>query len=107
MGTSFKKAIFEEHIQEGLVGWARAAKKGGKGLRKAANGSTAHGSTAHGSTAPGSSAHDSSHMSHRDTTPLTVQNLQMTEVGEVESDMEEGREITTATDTHVHKRTAP
>ncbi|KAB1218200.1 MLO-like protein 1 [Morella rubra] len=59
MGTSFKKAIFEEHIQEGLVGWARAAKKGGKGLRKAANGSTAHGSTAHGSTAPGSSAHDS------------------------------------------------
>lgn len=97
MGTSFKKAIFEEHIQEGLVGWARAAKKGGKGLRKAANGSTA----------PGSSAHDSSHMSHKDTTPLTVQNLQMTEVGEVESDMEEGREITTATDTHVHKRTAP
>ncbi|KAB1218199.1 MLO-like protein 1 [Morella rubra] len=97
MGTSFKKAIFEEHIQEGLVGWARAAKKGG----------CSNGSTAHGSTAPGSSAHDSSHMSHKDTTPLTVQNLQMTEVGEVESDMEEGREITTATDTHVHKRTAP
>lgn len=39
MGSSFKKAIFEEHIQEGLVGWARSAKKN-KALRKAANGSS-------------------------------------------------------------------
>lgn len=36
MGSSFKKAIFEEHIQEGLVGWARSAKKN-KALRNAAN----------------------------------------------------------------------
>ncbi|CAB4282955.1 unnamed protein product [Prunus armeniaca] len=27
MGSSFKKAIFEEHIQEGLIGWARSAKR--------------------------------------------------------------------------------
>ncbi|XP_026663765.2 MLO-like protein 1 isoform X2 [Phoenix dactylifera] len=26
MGTSFKKVIFDEHIQEGLVGWAQQAK---------------------------------------------------------------------------------
>lgn len=40
MGSSFKKAIFDQHIQEGLVGWARQAKKN-KGLRKAANGNSA------------------------------------------------------------------
>lgn len=39
MGTSFKKAIFEEHIQEGLVGWARQAKKR-TGLRKSSDSST-------------------------------------------------------------------
>ncbi|GMN36092.1 hypothetical protein TIFTF001_005758 [Ficus carica] len=38
MGSSFKKAIFEEHIQEGLVGWARQAKKN-KGVKRALNGS--------------------------------------------------------------------
>ncbi|KAJ8615982.1 hypothetical protein MRB53_035354 [Persea americana] len=27
MGTSFKKAIFEEHVQESLVGWAQKARK--------------------------------------------------------------------------------
>ncbi|KAJ0035940.1 hypothetical protein Pint_26487 [Pistacia integerrima] len=27
MGSSFKKAIFDEHIHDGLVGWARLAKK--------------------------------------------------------------------------------
>lgn len=37
MGTSFKKAIFDEHIQEGLVGWARHAKKN-KNLRKTVTG---------------------------------------------------------------------
>ncbi|KAG4210663.1 hypothetical protein ERO13_A02G060600v2 [Gossypium hirsutum] len=31
MGSSYKKAIFEEHIQEGLVGWARKARKKNKG----------------------------------------------------------------------------
>lgn len=39
MGSSFKKAIFDEHIQEGLVGWAKQAKKK-MVLRKAANGSS-------------------------------------------------------------------
>ncbi|XP_010907544.2 MLO-like protein 1 [Elaeis guineensis] len=27
MGSSFKKAIFDEHVQEGLVGWARKVKR--------------------------------------------------------------------------------
>ena len=36
MGSSFKRAIFEEHIQEGLVGWAKQAKKKTV-LRKAAD----------------------------------------------------------------------
>ncbi|XP_044470627.1 MLO-like protein 1 isoform X2 [Mangifera indica] len=34
MGTSFKKAIFDEHVQERLVGWAESVKKK-KGLRAA------------------------------------------------------------------------
>ena len=82
MGSSFKKAIFEEHIQEGLVGWARTAKKN-KGLRKAANGSN---------TTQGSTTHASGQMSPKETTPLAIQ---MNEV----SAMEEGKagEIATAT----------
>ena len=27
MGTSFKKEIFEEHVQVGLIGWAEKVKK--------------------------------------------------------------------------------
>ncbi|TXG72956.1 hypothetical protein EZV62_001535 [Acer yangbiense] len=38
MGTSFKKAIFDEHIQDGLVGWARLAKR--NKTKNAANGSS-------------------------------------------------------------------
>ncbi|KAK8542880.1 hypothetical protein V6N13_136568 [Hibiscus sabdariffa] len=34
MGSSFKKAIFDEHVQVGLVGWAQKAKKK-KGLKAA------------------------------------------------------------------------
>jgi mlo protein len=79
MGSSFKKDIFEEHIQVGLVGWARGAKKN---KRKAANGST---TTHHGSHA--STTHGSSHVDHKETTPLTVQ---LTQVAEMESAMEEG-----------------
>ena len=30
MGTHFKKAIFEDHVQVGLVGWAQKARKGSK-----------------------------------------------------------------------------
>ncbi|XWS24839.1 hypothetical protein CRYUN_Cryun27aG0019500 [Craigia yunnanensis] len=42
MGSSYKKAIFEEHIREGLVGWARKAKKNNKGnaYKRSANGSS-------------------------------------------------------------------
>ncbi|XP_057953264.1 MLO-like protein 1 [Malania oleifera] len=45
MGSHFKKAIFDEHLQAGLVGWVQKAKK--KGLRAAASQATSsHGSTA-------------------------------------------------------------
>ncbi|KAL2487698.1 MLO-like protein 1 [Forsythia ovata] len=37
MGSSFNKAIFEDRIQAGLVGWAQKAKKN-KGLRKSSEG---------------------------------------------------------------------
>ncbi|OMO66856.1 Mlo-related protein [Corchorus capsularis] len=42
MGSSYKKAIFEEHIREGLVGWARKAKKNNKGtaFKRSSNGSS-------------------------------------------------------------------
>ncbi|XWS21892.1 hypothetical protein CRYUN_Cryun30bG0094800 [Craigia yunnanensis] len=45
MGSSYKKAIFEEHIREGLVGWARKAKKNNKGnaFKKSANDSSQFG----------------------------------------------------------------
>ncbi|KAG6574804.1 MLO-like protein 1 [Cucurbita pepo subsp. pepo] len=39
MGSSFKKAIFDEHVQVGLVGWAQKVKKR-KGLRAAADASS-------------------------------------------------------------------
>lgn len=42
MGTSFKKAIFDEHVQVGLVGWAQKVKKR-KGLRAAAADGSSHG----------------------------------------------------------------
>jgi mlo protein len=37
MGTTFKKSIFDEHVQVGLVGWAEKVKKK-KGLRGAGSG---------------------------------------------------------------------
>ncbi|XP_010277858.1 PREDICTED: MLO-like protein 1 [Nelumbo nucifera] len=40
MGSSFKKSIFDEHVQEGLVGWARNAKKK-MGAKAGAKGSIA------------------------------------------------------------------
>ncbi|KAK3162683.1 hypothetical protein QOZ80_1BG0092460 [Eleusine coracana subsp. coracana] len=48
MGTFFKKEIFDEHVQQGLVGWAQKAKK--RKALKNGTGSTA-GST-HGSSHP-------------------------------------------------------
>uniref|UniRef100_A0A2N9J8M1 MLO-like protein n=1 Tax=Fagus sylvatica TaxID=28930 RepID=A0A2N9J8M1_FAGSY len=38
MGTTFKKAIFDEHVQASLVGWAQKVKRK-KGLKAAGNGS--------------------------------------------------------------------
>ena len=45
MGSSYKKAIFEEHIREGLVDWARKAKKNNKGnaFKKSTNDSSQDG----------------------------------------------------------------
>ncbi|KAL3752909.1 hypothetical protein ACJRO7_000322 [Eucalyptus globulus] len=40
MGTSFKKAIFDEHIQQGLVGWAQQAKKNNNLRKRATDGSS-------------------------------------------------------------------
>ncbi|KAE8683390.1 Tetratricopeptide repeat superfamily protein isoform 1 [Hibiscus syriacus] len=38
MGSSYKKAIFDEHIREGLVGWAKKAKKNkGIGFKRSSN----------------------------------------------------------------------
>ncbi|KAF6137524.1 hypothetical protein GIB67_031803 [Kingdonia uniflora] len=48
MGSSFQKAIFDEHLQVGLVGWAKNARKG---LRSVANDGSSHAATSkHGST---------------------------------------------------------
>jgi mlo protein len=48
MGTTYKKAIFDEHVQVGLIGWAEKVKKK-KGLKAASNGS-GQGSSHEGST---------------------------------------------------------
>ncbi|KAK9287979.1 hypothetical protein L1049_016424 [Liquidambar formosana] len=76
MGSSYKRAIFEEHIQVGIVGWADKAKKN-KGLRKAANGSSQVG--------PKESSHATA--------------VQLANVGHKESALEEGNagEIVSAT----------
>lgn len=50
MGTTFKKSIFDEHVQVGLVGWAEKVKKK-KGLRGAGSGQE--------------SSHESSHESSK------------------------------------------
>jgi mlo protein len=39
MGTFFKKEIFDEHVQQSLVGWAQKAKKR-KALKNNGDGST-------------------------------------------------------------------
>ncbi|XVE90302.1 hypothetical protein DITRI_Ditri20bG0066600 [Diplodiscus trichospermus] len=46
MGSSFKKAIFDERVQAGLVGWAKNVKKK-KGLKAATEGATQAGSQEH------------------------------------------------------------
>lgn len=52
MGSSFKKAIFDEHVQVGLVGWAQRVKEKKGGLKAAVTGS--------GSGTAQSSSHDGS-----------------------------------------------
>ncbi|XVE55021.1 hypothetical protein DITRI_Ditri03aG0127600 [Diplodiscus trichospermus] len=64
MGSSYKKAIFEEHIHEGLVGWAQKAKKKNKG------------------NAPKMSSNGSSQVGPKEESPLV---LEMAEVVEKES----------------------
>lgn len=46
MGTSFKKEVFDEHVQVKISGWAKMVKEK-KGLKADTEGSTTH-STSHG-----------------------------------------------------------
>ncbi|XP_058101852.1 MLO-like protein 1 isoform X3 [Magnolia sinica] len=69
MGSSFKRVIFEEHVQEGLVGWAQMAKKR-KGVSK------------HPNPQDGPSQAISTHPSSM--------GLQLQKMGQKESIMEEG-----------------
>lgn len=57
MGSSFKKAIFDEHVQVGLVGWAQKVKRK-KGLKAAVDGSGS--GSGSGSGAAPQSSHDGS-----------------------------------------------
>lgn len=45
MGSTFKKAIFDEHVHAGILGWREKVKQKKKGLRGLVNGSTQPGST--------------------------------------------------------------
>lgn len=69
MGSSFSKAIFDENVQEGLVGWAKQAKKN-IGLKKAAN----NGST---------------HVWQKQTSPIAVQLAKVSD-DQMQSKMQEG-----------------
>ncbi|XP_048235886.1 MLO-like protein 1 isoform X2 [Ricinus communis] len=42
MGSSFKKAIFDEHVQAGLVGWAQKAKRKKKASTDGSNQASSH-----------------------------------------------------------------
>lgn len=48
MGTNFKKSIFDDHVQVGLVGWAQKVKRK-KGLKAALGGGSNQGGSAEGS----------------------------------------------------------
>ncbi|KAL6616512.1 hypothetical protein ACP70R_038782 [Stipagrostis hirtigluma subsp. patula] len=50
MGTFFKKEIFDEHVQQGLVGWAQKAKK--RKALKNSNGSSGAAGSTNGSSHP-------------------------------------------------------
>ncbi|KAL5990714.1 hypothetical protein ACLOJK_011618 [Asimina triloba] len=70
MGSSFKKAIFDEHVQEGLVGWAQEVKK-----RKGAG------------TKVVNTRNSSSHVGSSDGSSLGIQ---LQNVGQRQSTIEEG-----------------
>ncbi|KAI4368269.1 hypothetical protein MLD38_016844 [Melastoma candidum] len=67
MGSSLRKEIFEEHVQEGLVGWAKMA-------RKKNTGKGTHGSTASGHT-------------HKESSSSPVTGLEMSNAGVKESEI--------------------
>lgn len=48
MGTNFKKSIFDDHVQVGLVGWAQKVKRK-KGLKAALGGGSTQGGSTEGS----------------------------------------------------------
>ncbi|KAL2470829.1 MLO-like protein 1 [Abeliophyllum distichum] len=54
MGSHFKKSIFDEHVQVGLVGWAQKVKNK-KGLKAASDASSAQGNSTQGGSTQGSS----------------------------------------------------
>lgn len=54
MGTNFKKSIFEDHVQVGLVGWAQKVKKK-KGLKASLGGDSTQGGSTEGGSHEGSS----------------------------------------------------
>ncbi|KAM5548344.1 MLO-like protein 1 [Rosa sericea] len=87
MGTSYKKAIFDEHVQEGLVGWAKSAKKHQAALRKAAtNGSSSNGSSR--------VSHSSKYKLHREeatsVSKTSSATLELAQVGNKESSVHVG-----------------
>lgn len=53
MGTHFKKSIFDEHVQVGLLGWRQKAKE--KGLKTALGGGSTQGGPTQGGSSGGSS----------------------------------------------------
>ncbi|KAK1592501.1 hypothetical protein Q3G72_025878 [Acer saccharum] len=75
MGSSFKKQVFDEHIQEGLVGWAKQAKKNTVLRKDAAANGNINGS--------------SSQVSHKEDSPLMALQLP-TLVGDKGSSAMEG-----------------
>ncbi|TXG72955.1 hypothetical protein EZV62_001534 [Acer yangbiense] len=75
MGSSFKKQVFDEHIQEGLVGWAKQAKKNTVLRKDAAANGNRNGS--------------SSQVSHKEDSPLMALQLP-TLVGDKGSSAMEG-----------------
>ncbi|KAM7273278.1 hypothetical protein ACFE04_027942 [Oxalis oulophora] len=73
MGSSFKKAIFDEHIQVGLVGWANKVKK--KKTLKVASNQPGSGSSFGTGHSPGSSsvAIQMGRLIHSDSAPAEIQ----------------------------------